>query len=452
MTKRTRRILLSILLVVFFILVSFFIFYSQGYRFDFEQKKIVKTGGIYVKTIQSGIEVYLDDKLKEKINPIFKSTLIRSILPKTHGLQLKKEGFYDWDKNLEVQEGIVTEIRNAYLFPQDPKKEKVLAAKTSIEDFYFSPNQKKALLVKKDAGIEILDINSGEITPIQKKIYTLKNLKWSHNSKMILIEHGSRDAPQWLLINLENNQEFSLSLLGDIKEVFWPKQSAEYFYFLKKVAQKNTLFKYEIGKTPESLLIGINSFGLGSNNLFWIDNGGFLLKGSLDGKSAEKLMENKITDFKTTDTYQLIELSSSKLALIKNQNTFYLIQNKKLEKIADGIKEIKISRDAKKILYFGNRELWVMWLEEYLVQPFRKEGEKEMVMRLSQKISDVQFFERTGEHLIYRVANQIKIAELDSRDKRNVVDLINASGKFYYNNSDKNLYFLDQNQFYRIEL
>jgi len=48
MTKKTRTILFLIFLFLFLLIAPSAIFYSQGYRLDFENKKLTQSGGFFL--------------------------------------------------------------------------------------------------------------------------------------------------------------------------------------------------------------------------------------------------------------------------------------------------------------------------------------------------------------------------------------------------------------------
>ena len=66
MKKKLRNILFLSLVIIFFVISPAIILYSQGYRFDFQKRQLLKTGGIYVKTSLPAAEVYIDGKYKNK--------------------------------------------------------------------------------------------------------------------------------------------------------------------------------------------------------------------------------------------------------------------------------------------------------------------------------------------------------------------------------------------------
>lgn len=120
MTRRTRTTLLIVLIVLFALIAPSVILYSQGYRFDFETKRLVQTGTFYFKVFPRSTEIYLDGKFKKKTSMLTGSVLIENLLPKKYDIEIKKEGFHPWQKSLEVKERRVTEAKNIILFPKNP--------------------------------------------------------------------------------------------------------------------------------------------------------------------------------------------------------------------------------------------------------------------------------------------------------------------------------------------
>ncbi|MFH1423897.1 MAG: hypothetical protein ABIG29_03045 [Candidatus Nealsonbacteria bacterium] len=119
MTKKTRTILFAICVFLFSLTAPSVIFYSQGYRFDFETRKIVQTGGLYFKVTPRSAQVYLNGKLIETTSIFTSSSLVENLLPKTYYVEIKKDGFNSWQKNMEVKERQVTEAKNITLIPQN---------------------------------------------------------------------------------------------------------------------------------------------------------------------------------------------------------------------------------------------------------------------------------------------------------------------------------------------
>jgi len=119
MSKKTRTILFIICVVLFSLTTPAVILYSQGFRFDFAEKKIVQTGALYFRVSPRSAEVYLNNKLKTRTSMITGSILIENLMPKTYQVEIKKDGYYPWQKNLEIKEAQVTEAKNIVLIPKN---------------------------------------------------------------------------------------------------------------------------------------------------------------------------------------------------------------------------------------------------------------------------------------------------------------------------------------------
>lgn len=119
MTKKTRIIILFFCVVCFLGGALIIIPYSMGYRFDFEKMRIIKTGGIYVRTFPSFEEVLVDSKIFGKSKLFSNDILFQSLLPGEHNVLIKKENYYDYYKNIEVEEGLVTKLEEVNLFKKN---------------------------------------------------------------------------------------------------------------------------------------------------------------------------------------------------------------------------------------------------------------------------------------------------------------------------------------------
>ena len=100
MTKRTRTILFLICFLLFLLAAPSAILYSQGYRLDFENKKLTQTGGFFLKAEPKQVEIYIDGKLVKKTDFFFGSALIENLLPKRYKIEIKKEGYHPWEKKI----------------------------------------------------------------------------------------------------------------------------------------------------------------------------------------------------------------------------------------------------------------------------------------------------------------------------------------------------------------
>lgn len=83
---------------MFLLIAPSIVLYSQGYRIDFENKKITQTGGLFLKISPKQADIYLNGKLSRKTDFFFGSALIENLLPKKYKLEIKKTGYQSWKK------------------------------------------------------------------------------------------------------------------------------------------------------------------------------------------------------------------------------------------------------------------------------------------------------------------------------------------------------------------
>ena len=119
MTKKTRLIILLICASLFVIITPMIIFYSLGYRIDFENKKVVATGGIYVKANPLGAEITIDSRTDKKTNIFSTYVFVQNLIPKKHSVTIKKDGYFEYQKTLDVKENEVTKLEHVTLFKKD---------------------------------------------------------------------------------------------------------------------------------------------------------------------------------------------------------------------------------------------------------------------------------------------------------------------------------------------
>lgn len=102
-------------------------------------------------------------------------------------------------------------------------------------------------------------------------------------------------------------------------------------------------------------------------------------------------------------------------------------------------KEDLVSPDNQKSLIFNDQEIWVKWLRDSSVQPYKKTGDLELVTRFSQTVKDVQWY-RDSNHVIADVGGILKFLEIDTRGGINIFEVTTVEGRFYYDPSTNSVF------------
>ncbi len=292
MTRKFRRFIFLIFTIFFVISSIIVILFAQGYRFNFNSLKIVKTGGIFIKTSTDGAKIYINDKYVESTSGILShSVLISGLTPENYNVFVYKENYYPWNKTVEVKNGIVTELNNIILFPLELKKINIVELpsqaisefavnnstieikndKTKMINVYnlidgkllssekfkkatssqeiISPDKNKTLYVLNDQ-IWVDYLNGTKKEPIKnagdKELIAAyeppinffywfndsEHLIWLVNGELTIAELDNRGGKR-------NSIKFYLNISPP---VFWDRDNSD-FYFFEKIAGKNTLYK-----------------------------------------------------------------------------------------------------------------------------------------------------------------------------------------------------------------
>jgi len=99
--------------LIFFITLPIILSYSLGYKIDYRNFKIYKTGIIYLSSHPAGASVYVNGRLYKDFTP----AQIEELKPGSYKIEVKREGFYPWEGELAVRPNMVTKADRIELFP-----------------------------------------------------------------------------------------------------------------------------------------------------------------------------------------------------------------------------------------------------------------------------------------------------------------------------------------------
>jgi len=111
--KIKRTIAFYIALALFCFLLPIILSYSLGYKIDYRKFKIYKTGLIYLRSTPAGASIHINGKLLSDITP----AEIKELRPGLYMVEVRREGFYPWQKELAVKPNMVTKADEIVLFP-----------------------------------------------------------------------------------------------------------------------------------------------------------------------------------------------------------------------------------------------------------------------------------------------------------------------------------------------
>ena len=87
--------------------------YALGYTIDYKEFCVYKTGIISINSQPAGASVYLNGKKITDSTP----AQIEELRPGSYKIEVRRDGFYPWEKELDVLPGMVTKADRIVLFP-----------------------------------------------------------------------------------------------------------------------------------------------------------------------------------------------------------------------------------------------------------------------------------------------------------------------------------------------
>ncbi len=412
MNKNIRKILFNSFLIFFFIVTPILVFYTQGYRFDFEKKEIIQTGGLYFEIQPNQSSVYLNNKFVKKTDFLFHSILIENLLPKKHKVTIKKEDYVSWEKELEVKEKQVTEVSTITLFPRDFKFQSI---SKKVEKFWVSPQEEKIVWLEK------------EKEDWELKIYNLNNELQSHLLK-------EKD------ISRRNVDFINLNFSKDGKKIYLKVIAAEQLKnFSLNIDEGASSLKEERKSEINKKIIASTSL---NNENYFLNDSGFLYKTKEDIRKEKITQKEKLNkkSFKVTKEtpYQLHVFPDFVFLQEKNKTYKLNYKTKEFEFFGENIKNFKLSPDSKSIAYSSNGEIWIISLKKTKIY---NQKEKVFLVRFSEQIKNLYWI--NPDYLVFNTENNIKITEIDIRDHLNIINIDSSQGtEIFWSPITKRLYLL----------
>ncbi len=201
------------------------VLFARGYKFDLSNGSLEKTGMILTKSRPDGAKVFLDGKLVTATN-----NPIQGLKQGKYNLKIVKDGFFEWEKKIEVKEELVTEV-DALLIPLSPALNPLTS--TGVRSPTLSSNRDRIAFSKsgEKSGIYTLSLSGGQqllgflranINPLvlDTKDITFsaaEKIFWSPNDAEMLVQMNQQGFYR-LRLSPEGTVEATSSAAPTIKE------------------------------------------------------------------------------------------------------------------------------------------------------------------------------------------------------------------------------------------
>lgn len=421
MNKKIRYILLAVGFLIFASLAPILVFFTQGLRLDTERKRFNQTGILAVKTLPSDAEVLLNGEKKDTT-----PTSIRFLKPGEYTVTIKKDGFLDWTKKLEIKPGRVT---------------------------WANPNPNRITLLKSDLKQKIISGNAIAFTLAGKSVYYLdknKNLVKLFNTDL----SGTTTTLMPAVFSEISNLDDQTLLLKNKNSVFiFDTESGNFSDITKFITtdskiirfesgviwyvSASTLYSFDIKSKIRTIILANTTAGAYVDNIWYIaknsktDSSLLLIRNLTKPEEAEKLADLP----KLSNTELLV--TTQKQVFVLNDGVLYRV-NPKLESLASNVSEWHYFPATNSLVFSSQNELSYYNFDENSVKLISRSNEQFSNTYLDPILNFVFFIQN----------NSIKALELDNRDRQNLYSLatLKNTGKFTFSNDMKSMFILDGEQ------
>lgn len=439
MTARTRKILFYSLSLLFIIIGTVAVFYSNGWRVDPETMKINKLGALFFEITPSDAIITIDGANFEFSPDFMRSgTLIANLFPKKYTAIVTKNGYQTWIKELEVQPSLVTLASPVILLPE--KINMGLPINMRVDSFWLGPKY-----------IAILDTNN--LLKINSKtIIGNKVFKWSSDGESVItisennyyatsVNNPSESMNLSLMFKkLQNKKSADSSAVTDIR--FSPISKKQFL-----ITTGKGIYAMDSEKLTLTLIYnGATDYSELSGNEIIIAANGEIFSYEMTSETKSILINQKFGRVKNIK----ISLSGYYISIIEESGRLNVIDRRSL-KIAltdNNVVSSSFSPNSRKIAYYGpNNELSIYPLEQSMIYT----SENPARFNLGPVNNEIIWHKESG-HILFKYSSGLYLLEANSLPPINM-QLIDMNDEKYNYDADTNtVYILKNKNLYEVEL
>lgn len=216
LTKKQRYLSVGLLFLIFIIAAPLIVFYSFGYRLDSEFT-FQKTGGIFIQSNIPNASIFIEDEYYKDNGLFLRNILIQDLTPnKTYKIEVQKNGYQSWIKDVFVYPSIVTEGRILMLLNQYETRE--ILPYIDSEGVLTETKPQASALPNNAEYISVLEIFEPAEEP--EEILITSSAPVSESKEDVLLKPKTKLELFFEELEIENYEELS-NLIIEGNEVSW---------------------------------------------------------------------------------------------------------------------------------------------------------------------------------------------------------------------------------------
>lgn len=477
MKPRHRRAFFLGALFLFTIIAPVLILGASGYRYDFQEKGLVPTGTLVLKSYPEGAKVLINRREEAERTP----AEIQGLLPARYTLEVTSENFRPWRKEVEIQANRITVEDQILLIPKRIALFSVLTRE--IRTFAVSPDGEKLIYVRRPPAEEVetlwlFDLESGEerlLFPLdsdQKALLSIQDsidrLLWRGDGRGIAFSistprpaSGSR---RYFILAVEEGRQRERAFEwippegGEADRWEWTKSGLSLFFM-----QGESLYRADYEKRSIDLVTPdrVRAYLLHDDSIYFMTAvPPVLFRQNLQTGERIELAAPPIEpvegDAQAPLANLLVRSPAGKIALIDRHGILWLTEDAPSSAflpVASEVHAALFNEDGKRLLYQTKQGLFVYHLEEGKSWGGREAGSFETVVRRKGPVIGPAWYSDQS-HILYGAGDTLYITEIGGQGPPNSDPLFRIPGeapKFVYHDPDQ-VTFLFRNRLYQADL
>lgn len=384
-----RRIFFISLGAIFAIVATILILYATGLRYNFQEKKVERVGGVVIDTDPNGAEVLIDNEPVADKTP----ATIHSLLPGKVTIRLEKEGFFSWELPITIISSNTVRVPTIYLLKDAIPTEPFISERYSM----IAPSQDTGLLAAfRDRTLSIISLSTGEELFNATANDVVSSVTWSPHSHELLYSLRNGNT-YWLDASVTPMSAELIDELFDDSFTWtaWSKEEKNILY----ATSSGGLFRLNTFQGTKTLLSELSGI-IGVSNHHIISSNPDSL--SIYTASAELLDTATINLGPNVKVFDTISNYIPVLDIENESLYLFNLSSNKIERISDSVRGIIWDSALKHNLYFNSNEV-VDWDARELT--------KDIIVRSSETISSA-YWVKNQQNVIYIQDSSLYITEV----------------------------------------
>src|SRR3989338_6634806 len=212
MTSQGRRTLFIWAVTLFILLSTLVLIFAFGFRYDFKNNLLTKTGSIVLKPNVEA-QILINDKPEGHTSFLNNTFSKKRLLPGNYTVKVQKDKHFSWQKEVEVKEGLVSDFSRIVLFSQSQVEQVAVNGKSPL---FIDREGQRAIYWEKDA-ISFYEVGGSQpiykSEPIVLNSATLKVL-WDTEGKEAVVYDKSKvfyfDLSKKTFKSMGSSRQYSL--------------------------------------------------------------------------------------------------------------------------------------------------------------------------------------------------------------------------------------------------